>query len=170
MRLRKKNLKRIDKDSKTQNSALPTQSSLVNSICSLVDIKRELNDLGDSNLSPNKAVVLKTFVDFKKLIIECDLSFSRLLNKLDELPDGKRNEGNGISSLNTPQPSKSFKRLMQPRMGGRITFNLCQVMDCPSYMISKKRLNYSCDLNQSTRSSSSRQGFQNFNILNSTKV
>ncbi|CAH7671954.1 hypothetical protein PPACK8108_LOCUS6815 [Phakopsora pachyrhizi] len=167
MRLRKKNLKRIDKDSKTQNSALPTQSSLVNSICPLVDIKRELNDLGDSNLSPSmnfitefwqglsnsqdKAVVLKTFVDFRKLIIECDLSFSRLLNKLDELPDGKRNEGS--------EHTTTFKELQEidaTKNGREDNFQL--------------RLNYSCDLNQSTRSSSSRQGFQSFNSLNSTKV
>ncbi|KAI8458489.1 hypothetical protein BY996DRAFT_79344 [Phakopsora pachyrhizi] len=278
----------IDKDSKTQHSPLPTQSNLVNAISTLEDLERELNDLGDSDHSAgmeliaecwqglsnrrDTVVMLKSFVDFSELIVECDLSFSGLLDKLDELPVGERDEGvgearirafkvltrlreastsidqdprikyqikrlnqtweelcemikdrsessselpyrqtqnpqnsripvysrsglksrglmdleNSISSLNTPPPSKSSKRSMPPSLGGRMTFNSSPVTDSPSYMISQKvggnlrsesqsesplqRPNSSCDFNRSTRRSSSRQGFQKFNSLNSTKV
>ncbi|CAH7685155.1 hypothetical protein PPACK8108_LOCUS19635 [Phakopsora pachyrhizi] len=75
----------IDKDSITQHSPLSTQSSFVNAISTLEDLKRELNDLGDSDLSPgmqlimeywqglrniwDTVVVLKIFVDFNKLIL-----------------------------------------------------------------------------------------------------
>ncbi|CAH7677004.1 hypothetical protein PPACK8108_LOCUS12117 [Phakopsora pachyrhizi] len=104
----------IDKDSKTQHSPLPTQSNLVNAISTLKDLERELNDLGDSDHSAgmeliaecwqglsnrqDTVVMLKSFVDFSKLIVECDLSFSGLLDKLDELPVGERDEG--IKRLN----------------------------------------------------------------------
>ncbi|CAH7685154.1 hypothetical protein PPACK8108_LOCUS19634 [Phakopsora pachyrhizi] len=75
-----------------------------------------------------------------------------------------------------PLPSKSSKILMPQSFGGRITFNLSPLIDSPSYMISQKvggnlrsesplqSPNSSCDLNQSTKRSSSRQGFQKFNI------
>ncbi|CAH7687671.1 hypothetical protein PPACK8108_LOCUS22487 [Phakopsora pachyrhizi] len=131
MRLRKTHLKRvlrvfgqlndldlrswIDEDSKTQHFPLPTQSNLVNAISTLKDLKRELNDLGDSDHSAgmeliaecwqglsnrrDTVVMLKSFVDFSKLIVECDLSFSRLLDKLDELPVGKRYEGVGEAQI-----------------------------------------------------------------------
>ncbi|CAH7689114.1 hypothetical protein PPACK8108_LOCUS24185 [Phakopsora pachyrhizi] len=41
----------IDKDSKTQHSSLTAQSNFVDSISTLKDLKRELNDLGDSDYS-----------------------------------------------------------------------------------------------------------------------
>ncbi|CAH7671242.1 hypothetical protein PPACK8108_LOCUS6007 [Phakopsora pachyrhizi] len=129
----------IDKDSKTQHSSLPTQTNFVDAISTLKDLKRELNDLGDSDHSAgmelitecwqglskrqDTVVVLKSFVDFSKLILQCDLSFE-----------------NSISSLNMPPPSKSSNRLMPPSLGGRMTFNLSPVTDSPSYMISQKEV------------------------------
>ncbi|CAH7688781.1 hypothetical protein PPACK8108_LOCUS23798 [Phakopsora pachyrhizi] len=105
----------IDKDSKTQHSSLPTQFNFFDAISTLKDLKRELSDLGDSDHSAgmelitecwqglskrqDTVVVLKSFVDFRKLILECDLSFSRLLDMLDELLVGKRDEVVGKAQI-----------------------------------------------------------------------
>ncbi|CAH7670960.1 hypothetical protein PPACK8108_LOCUS5711 [Phakopsora pachyrhizi] len=87
----------------------------VEKLCTLKDLKRELNDLEDSDHSTrmelimecwqglrkrqDTVVVLKSIVEFSKLILECDLSFSRLLNKLEELFVGKRDEGVGKAQI-----------------------------------------------------------------------
>ncbi|CAH7681499.1 hypothetical protein PPACK8108_LOCUS14104 [Phakopsora pachyrhizi] len=105
----------IDEDSKTWHLPLPTQTNLVNAISTLEDLKMELNNLGGSDHSAgmeliaefwqclsnrqDTVVMLKSFVDLSKLIVECDLSFSRLLNKLDELSVGKRDEGVGKAQI-----------------------------------------------------------------------
>ncbi|CAH7674252.1 hypothetical protein PPACK8108_LOCUS9160 [Phakopsora pachyrhizi] len=134
----------------------------------------------------------QTWEELCEMIKDCSKSSSELPYRQTQNPQnsripvysrsGLKSRGlmdleNSISSLNTPPPSKSSKRLMPPSLGGRMTFNLSPVTDSPSYMISQKvggnlrsesqsesplqRPNSSCDFNQSTRRPSSRQGKSN---------